>query len=167
MCRRRLALLLALSLISGYAPLCPKAGAQAQSTDKAKSQDQTVTKPNAQAGQKQQPAPSEKQIEKVMHDVFNVGVGQRMTVFLRNGDTLHGTLAQIREETFEVSEVDMRQTLTVRYDEVKKVRSGYGGVNLFTGKTTNAPPRGVRIALFSGLAFLLALPIIMIATSKN
>jgi hypothetical protein len=159
-------LLLALSLILSYAPLCPKAGAQAQSTDQARSQDQTVTKPNAQAGQKQ-PAPSEKQIEKVMHDVFNVGVGQRMTVFLRNGDTLHGTLAQIREETFEVSEVDMRQTLTVRYDEVKKIRGGYGGVNLFTGKTTNAPPRGVRIALFSGLAFLLALPIIMIATSKN
>lgn len=167
MCRRRLALLLALSLILSYAPLCPKAGAQAQSTDKAKSQDQTVTKPHAQAGQKQQPAPSEKQTEKVMHDVFNVGVGQRMTVFLRNGDTLHGTLAQIREETFEVSEVDMRQTLTVRYDEVKKIRSGYGGVNLFTGKTTNAPPRGVRIALFSALATLLAIPIIMVVTAKN
>ena len=167
MCRRCSALVLALSLIACYSPLRLNARAQAQSTDKAKSQDQTVTKPNAQAGQKQQPAPSEKQIEKVMHDVFNVGVGQRMTVFLRNGDTLHGTLAQIREETFEVSEVDMRQTLTVRYDEVKKIRGGYGGVNLFTGKTTNAPPRGVRIALFSGLAFLLALPIIMIATSKN
>ena len=167
MCRRRLALLLALSLTLGYAPLYAKAGAQAQPPDKPKSQDQTGTKQSAQAGQKRQPAPSEKQIEKVMHDVFNVGVGQRITVYLKNGDTLHGTLAQIREETFEVSEVDMRQTLTVRYDEVKKVRAGYGGVNLFTGRRTNPPPRGVRVALFSGLAFVLALPLILVATSKN
>ena len=166
MCRRCSALVLALSLIACYSPLRLNARAQAQSTDQAETQGQTGTKQNAQAGQKQ-PAPSEKQIEKVMHDVFNVGVGQRITVYLRNGDTLHGTLAQIREETFEVSEVDLHQTLTVRYDEVKKVRGGWGGINLFTGKRTNPPPRGVRIALFSGLAFMLALPIILIAASKN
>ena len=166
MCRRCSALVLALALIACYSPLRLNARAQAQSTDQAETQGQTGTKQNAQAGQKQ-PAPSEKQIEKVMHDVFNVGVGQRITVFLRDGHTLHGTVAQIKEESFEVSEVDQRLTLTVRYDEVKKIRGGYGGVNLFTGKTTNAPPRGVRIALFSGLAFMLALPIILIAASKN
>ena len=165
--RRCLALPLALALFLGCAPLVPDARAQAPSTDGAQAQGQEGTKPNAQAGRKQQPAPSEKQIEKVMHNVFNVGVGQRMTVFLKNGDTLHGTLAEIREDDFRLTEVDMRQTLAVRYDEVKKVRNGFGGANLFTGKTTNAPPRGVRIALFSALATLLAIPIIMVVTAKN
>lgn len=166
MCHRGLALLLALSLILGYAPLHTDARAQVKSTDKAKTQEQTGTKPEAQAGQTQQPAPTEKQVEKIMRTVFNVGVGQRMTVFLKNGDTLHGTLAQIEEDSFQVSEVDMRQTLTVRYDDVKKVRSGYGGINLFTGKRTS-PRRGVRIALLSTLAATLALPIIIVAASKN
>ena len=166
MCRRCIASLLALSLILCCAPLYPEARAQTRPADKAKTQDQTGTKPNAQPGRKRQPAPPEKQIEKVMHDVFNVGVGQGMTVFLRNGDTLHGTLAEIREDDFNLTEVDRRQTFTVRYDEVKEIRKGFGGINLFTGQRTN-PSRARSIARFSVLAFVLALPIIIVAVSKD
>jgi hypothetical protein len=166
MCRRCLASLLALSLLLCCAPLHSKAGAQTQSPGNMKAQDQTATKPNAQAGQKQQPSPTEKQTQKVMHDVFNVGVGQGMTVFLRSGDTLHGTLADIRADDFQIAEVDRRQTFAVRYDEVKKVRKGFGGVNLFTGKRTN-PSRARSIALFSALAATLLIPIIIVATAKN
>ena len=167
MCRRCLASLHALSLLLCCAPLRTEARAQAQSADKAKTQDQTGTKPNAQPGRKRQPAPPEKQIEKVMHDVFNVGVGQGMTVFLRNGDTLHGTLADIRQDDFQIAEVDRRQNFTVRYDEVKKVRKGFGGINLFTGKRTH-PSRGTRLAVFSAvLAGVILLPIIVVASSKN
>jgi len=166
MCHRCFALLLALFLVLGHAPFCADARAQAQSTDKAKTQDQAGTKQNAPAGQTKPPAPSEKQIEKVMHAVFNVGVGQGMTVFLRNGDTLHGTLAEIREDDFNLTEVDRRQTFTVRYDEVKEIRKGFGGINLFTGQRTN-PSRARSIARFSVLAFVLALPIIIVAVSKD
>jgi hypothetical protein len=164
--RRCLASMLALSLALCCAPLCPKAGAQTGSPGDTKTQDQTGAKPNVQPGQKK-PAPSEKEIEKIMHAVFNVGVGQRITVYLRDGQTLHGTVAEIREDDFKLAEVDVRQSFTIRYDSVKKIRSGYGGVNIFTGRTTNAPPRGVRIALFSALATLLAIPIIAVITAKN
>jgi hypothetical protein len=166
MCRRCLASLLALALILCCAPLYSVACAQAKSSGDTKAQDQTATKPNAPTGQSQQPSPAEKQVEKVMHDVFNVGVGRGMTVFLRNGDTLHGTLADIREDDFQIAEVDRRQTFTVRYDEVKKVRRGFGGVNLFTGQRVN-PSRARTIARVSVLAFVLALPIILVASSKN
>ena len=171
MCRRCLASLLALALILCCAPLHPKACAQPQSTGNTKAQDQkaqdqSAAKPNAQAGKKQQPTPSEKQIEKVMHAVFNVGVGRGLTVFLRNGDTLHGTLADIRADDFQIAEVDRRQTFTVRYDEVKEVRRGFGGVNLFTGQRVN-PSRARTIARYSVLGFVLALPIILVAASKN
>ena len=166
MCRKCSASLLALSLILCCAPLYSKAFAQDKSSDKAKTQDQTGAKTNAQAGQKQQPAPSEKQTEKVMHDVFNVGVGQGMTVFLRNSDTLHGTLTEIREDDFKIVEVDRRQAFTVRYDEVKKVRRGFGGINLFTGQRTH-PSRARTVVRFSVLAFVMALPIILAASSKN
>jgi len=165
MCRRCLASLLALALILCCAPLHSKACAQPQSTGNTKAQDQSA-KPNAQAGKKQQPTPSEKQTGKVMHAVFNVGVGRGLTVFLRNGDTLHGTLADIRADDFQIAEVDRRQTFTVRYDEVKEVRRGFGGVNLFTGQRVN-PSRARTIARYSVLGFVLALPIILVAASKN
>jgi hypothetical protein len=166
MCRRCLASLLALALILCCAPLHSKACAQPQSTGNTKAQEQSAAKPNAQAGKKQQPTPSKKQVEKVMHAVFNVGVGRGLTVFLRNGDTLHGTLADIREDDFQIAEVDRRQTFTVRYDEVKEIRRGFGGVNLFTGQRVN-PSRARTIARYSVLAFVLALPIILAASSKN
>jgi sRNA-binding regulator protein Hfq len=165
MYRRCSGLSLALSLVLSCAPLCSDVRAQqAQSTDNAKTQVQTGTKQNAQAGQK--PTPTDKQVEKVKRTVSKVGVAQKITIFLKNGDTLHGTVAQIGEDSFQISEVDMRQTLAVQYVEVKKVRSGYGGINLFTGKRAS-PPRGTRIALFSALAVVLALPIIVLATSKD
>lgn len=173
MCRRCLALLLALFLWPGCAPRGSDARAQERPTDDAKTQEQTAAKQqqtaaktNAQPG-RQQPSPSEKQVEKVMHAVFNVGVGQQLTVFLKNGDTLHGTLAEIREDDFQIAEVDRRQTLTVRYDEVKKIRKGFGGINLFTGHRTH-PSRGSRIAVFAGLsAAIFLLPIIIVASGKN
>lgn len=167
MYQRCFALLLALSLILGYAPLHLDARAQANSSDKSKTQDQTGTKQNAPAGQKQQPAPTEKQVEKIMHAVFKVGVGQRMTVFLKSGDTLHGTLAEVREDDFQLAEVDRRQNLAVRYDEVKKVREGFGGINLFTGQRTSHS-RGTRIAVtVAAFAGVLLLPIILVAASKD
>ena len=166
MCRRCLASLLALALILCCAPLHLKACAQPQSTGNTKAQEQSAAKPNAQAGTKQPPTPSEKQIEKVMHAVFNVGVGRGLTVFLRNGDTLHGTLADIREDDFQIAEVDRQQTFTIRYDEVKEIRRGFGGVNLFTGQRVN-PSRARTIVRYSVLGFVLALPIILVAASKN
>lgn len=166
MCRRCLASLLALALILCCAPLQSKTCAQPQSTGNTKAQEQSAAQPNAQAGKKQQPTPSEKQIEKVMHAVFNVGVGRGLTVFLKNGDTLHGTLADIREDDFQIAEIDRRQTFTVRYDEVKEIRRGFGGVNLFTGQRVN-PSRARTIARYSALAFVLALPLILVATMKD
>lgn len=164
MCRRYFALLLALSIILSFAPLRTDVRAQAQSTDKAEAKDQAGSKPNAPAAQK--PSTADKQVEKVRRTVRKVGVAQRITIFLKNGDTLHGTVAQIGEDDFQISEVDRQQTFTVRYDAVKKAREGFGGINLFTGQRTS-PPRGERIALFSALIGALALPIILVVTAKN
>jgi hypothetical protein len=166
MYRRCSGLSLALSLVLSCAPLCSDARAQqAQSTDSAKTQVQTGTKQNAQAGQK--PTPTDKQVEKVKRTVSKVGVAQKITIFLKNGDTLHGTVAQIGEDSFQISEVDMRQTMTVSFNEVKKAREGFGGINLFTGKRTSHS-RGTRIAVAAAaFAGVLLLPIILVASSKD
>lgn len=162
MYRRFLTSLLALSLLLSYAPLRADARAQAQTSVDAKTQGQAGAKQSAQAAR--QPAPADKQVEKVKRAVGKIGVGQRITVFLKSGDTLHGTVAQVGEDDFQLAEVDRRQTIAVRYDEVKKAREGFGGINLFTGQRTSHS-RGSRIA-FTAVAFaVVLLPVILVAAS--
>ena len=65
-------------------------------------------------------------------------------------------MAEIGTDTFEIIEVDLKQRMTIRYDELKKVRANYGGRG-FGGKRPN-PRTGliVGIALVGGLIALLA-----------
>jgi hypothetical protein len=110
---------------------------------------------------------SAKRIEKLRRVVNRVGVGRRITIFLENGDDLHGTVSRIGEEDFEVAEVDQRRIITVPYAHVKKVRSGYRPhPDIFTGER-NAPPIGMRIAAFAGLIFAVALPLIILGSAKE
>ena len=112
-------------------------------------------------------AQADPRAEKIKHDVTKIGVAQKITVFLKNGDALHGAVTRIDAASFEIAEVDLRRTETVAYADVKKIRGGYGGINLFTGQRAH-PPRGVRIAATVGAFFLaVGLPIILLATAKD
>jgi len=56
-------------------------------------------------------------------------MGHKITVDLRQGEDLHGSISNVGEESFEIVEVDQRQRVTVRYGEVRKVRGVYGEPN--------------------------------------
>ena len=109
-----------------------------------------------------------KRVEKLKRVVNKVGVGHRITVFHKNGgDDLHGTVARIGEEDFDVAEVDLKQLITVRYESAEKVREGYGGINLFTGKRVS-PRKGTDVALLGAVLFVaIGLPLILISSSKD
>lgn len=96
-----------------------------------------TTPPAAQAPAPPPQAPDPKRAEEIKRRVERMAVGARITVVLEHGDDLHGALARVDATTFEVDEVDRLVRVTVRYDEVKKVRKGYGEKNLFTGKRPN------------------------------
>jgi hypothetical protein len=98
--------------------------------------------------------------------VRKIGIGSKITVFLNNGDELHGAVSQIDAESFQVAEIDLHQVFTLQYKYVKKVRSGYGGINLLTGKRTS-PPRGVKIGVLVGSLAALALPIVLLMVALN
>jgi hypothetical protein len=74
-------------------------------------------------------------------------------VFLKNGDDLHGAVTMIDEHSFQVAEVDLHQVMTIAYRDVSKVRSGYGRINLFTGRRTSYPlwVQPVAVAAVLGL----------------
>ena len=108
-----------------------------------------------------------KRIEKLKRVVNKVGVGHRITVFLKNGEDLHGTVSRVGAEDFDVAEVDLQKLITVRYEFVEKVREGYGGINLFTGKR-KSPRKGTEIGIFAGVMFMvIALPLIAISGMKE
>jgi hypothetical protein len=100
--------------------------------------------------------------------VSRIGISQTITVIIADADDLHGTIINIGGESFDLAEVDQRRLVTVRYEEVKKVRSGYAPrPNPLTGQR-NSPPKGVRIAnVVAFFAVVLALPAIVLAASKE
>jgi len=107
--------------------------------------------------------------EKIKRAVEEIGMSQKITVILKSGnDDLHGAVTRIGKDEFEVAEVDFQRVVTVQYTSVKKIRSGYGRTNLFTGKRTSSPPRALRIAITVGALFLvIGMPLIIVATTKD
>ncbi|MFY9607767.1 MAG: hypothetical protein WAU45_04025 [Blastocatellia bacterium] len=112
-------------------------------------------------------SPADPAVGKVRRDVEGTGMAQKITVFLKNGDALHGAVTKIDRDEFAIAEVDFQRIFTIQYKDVKKIRSGYGGINLLTGKRAS-PPKGARIAVIAGLLFLiLGVPVIALATAKD
>ena len=163
---KQLSLLLALSLL--LTQTRTPALAQSQPTP-APTPEAPAAAQNAQPAaptQGQSSAPLDKRAEKVRQRVQKIGLSQTVTVIMPREADLHGTIVNIGGQSFELAEVDLRQTITVRYVDVKKVRSGYTPPRLFTGDR-NSSPKGVRIAAFAGLIASLALPLILIASAKD
>ncbi|HYV06420.1 MAG TPA: hypothetical protein VFB82_17620 [Blastocatellia bacterium] len=106
-------------------------------------------------------------VEKVRRSVEKTGMAQKITVFLKNGDALHGAVTKIDRDEFAIAEVDFQRIFTIQYKDVKKTRSGYGEINLLTGKRVSQP-KGVRIGVMAGLLFLIiGLPAIVLANTKD
>ncbi|HSB10235.1 MAG TPA: hypothetical protein VLM38_12180 [Blastocatellia bacterium] len=72
--------------------------------------------------------------EKIRQRVEAFGVGHRVTIVLRNGNEYYGALGEPGADSFELSEIDLNQKITIAYSEVKTVRSGFGNPNQFNGK---------------------------------
>lgn len=112
-------------------------------------------------------SPSDAAAEKVRRSVEKTGMAQKITVFLKNGDALHGAVTKIERDEFAIAEVDFQRIFTIQYKDVKKTRSGYGEINLLTGKRVS-PPKAARIAVHVGLLFLIiGLPAIVLSTTKD
>ena len=79
-------------------------------------------------GQQPQPTPqgTAAQTDKIAAKILKIGIRADVTVKLYNGKTYHGFINRIDDEQFEMSEVDFKTSVVVRYDQVKKVERGYG-----------------------------------------
>ena len=74
---------------------------------------------------KPQTATSNPNADKIRKKLRKVGTGGRITVELTNTHGYHGTIKWIDEDSFQIDEVDLNQVVSVNYNDVKRVDSGY------------------------------------------
>lgn len=165
------AIVIAVSLLMLDARLvvCQESTAAQQSTAQSSSGQQSQQSSSTGAPQKtnvQMTVQLDDKARKIKRMVEKVGIAGKATLFLKNGDDLHGNIVSIDEESFQITEVDLKQVITLHYKNVKKVRKGYGNLNLLTGKRTS-PPQGVNIAIAAGVLFMvIGLPIIALRGTR-
>lgn len=95
---------------------------------KAASNEKQQTTNQRSAGSKRSEA------DKIKQKVEQLGIGNRVTVVLLNGNEYYGAITEAAGESFELSEIDLNQKITITYSEVKKVRSGFGNSNPYNGR---------------------------------
>ncbi len=102
--------------------------------------------------------------EKLKQQVEKIGIGRKITVIRLDGREFYGSVGSIEADGFQVDEVDLKQAVSFKYNELKKVRKGYGGKNYAVGKRVK-PGRGLLIgaAIFGTLFVILGI----IVSDKN
>ena len=87
----------------------------------------------------------------------------KMTVKMRDGRELHGSLESSAPESFALNEVDQRMTLTIRYDEVASIARNYGREG-FLGRRVS--PKKNLIAGVIIIGVLLMIVFVAVANDK-
>jgi membrane-bound lytic murein transglycosylase B len=100
----------------------------------------------------QQPSKEDQQAERIKTKVQDLGVSTKITVILKTGRELYGSVAAIGDDSFQTLEVDQKSLMTIAYKDVKKIRFDYGNPNPFNGKRWN--PKWGRIAGVAVFVFL-------------
>ncbi len=102
--------------------------------------------------------------DKLKQQVEKTGIGKKITVIRLDGREFYGSVNSIEADGFQINEVDLKQTVSFKYNELKKVRKGYGGKNYAVGKRVK-PGRGLLIgaAIFGTLFVILGI----IVSDKN
>ncbi|MBV9613742.1 MAG: hypothetical protein JO091_14810 [Acidobacteriaceae bacterium] len=114
-------------------------------------------------GQNAPPTTLSAAAQRIKSQVSEISVGGKLTVFKADGSEYHGHLQAIEPEIFVISEVDLKQRVTIRYDEVERIRKNYGGKGV-GGKRVD-PRRNLLVATLL-LATLFTTIIVLVATNK-
>ena len=102
---------------------------------------------------------------KVRNDIDKIGLQGNITVYMPTGQEYYGSVSRIGASDFSVDEVDQRREVTLRYGEVKNVRSGYGNGRAINGKRIHPRKRlWVMVAVVGGL---LTVVFVAVASDKS
>jgi hypothetical protein len=108
-----------------------------------------------------QPSPA----EKIRQQVGKIGNLNNVTISMRDGHEYYGLITQVGQAEFSVNEVDLNREITLRYQDVKKVREGYGTTRNIYGRRIH--PRTKLIVTMAVVGSLLALVFVAVAGDKS
>ncbi len=106
------------------------------------------------------------QAAKIQQQIRKIGLQGNITVYMPDGQEYYGSIGRIGTDDFAVHEVDLKREVTLRYVEVKKVRSGYGTF----GRTLNGKrvhPRTRLWVMLSVVGGLVTLVFVAVASDKS
>jgi hypothetical protein len=109
--------------------------------------------------QQPQPTPqrSTAQTDKIAAKILKIGIRADVTVKLHNGKTYHGFINRIDDEQFEMSEVDLKTNVDVRYDQVKTVERGYAEKGPLGNRVGRRRGMIIAVAAAAGLGVLMVI----------
>jgi len=107
---------------------------------------------------------SSSQVQKVKDQVQKIGIAKKASVIMLTGKEYYGAISMIESDSFEITEVDLKQRMAFDYKDVNKVRKGYGGWNSIAGKRVN--PRTSMIAGIAVVGGLVGLAIFGASQTK-
>ena len=91
-------------------------------------------------------------------------IGGKITLNMSIGTQYCGNLHSVEGETFSLREVDLKTVVTVRYEDVERVRKDYGRPG-FSGRRVH--PRTNHIAMIAILGGLLAVVFAVVLSDKS
>ena len=112
----------------------------------------------------QTPMPLSPRAQKIQTKIEELASGASLTVILREGTEYHGALLSADQAGFILNEIDQKQQIVVHYEDVKKLRNGYSGMNHATGR--HVDPVRSKVIVIAIAVGVLAILIAALAADK-
>ena len=100
------------------------------------------------SGAAQQPLPAK--AERVRRQVETLQPQDRISVIPVQGEEEYGSFVSHTETEFTFHDVDRKSDVALRYDEVKKVKPGYGGYNSLRHRHVDRERQRLFIGIMAG-----------------
>jgi len=100
--------------------------------------------------------------QKIRQKVRALSAGAEVTLLMKRRPEYHGDLISAGDLNLLLYEVDEKRKIEVSYEDIKKVRRGYGGYNTISGHHVDLVRR--RIAVIALGAVLVAIGVAVAAT---
>jgi hypothetical protein len=102
------------------------------------------------------PVSLSKRAEKVKTAIGKLHPGDKLSVIPANGAEEYGALLSSTDSAFTFHDVDTDADVAFRFEDVRKVRDGYGGYNNFAHKHVDRTRSRIAVAcVLGGLAVVL------------
>lgn len=100
----------------------------------------------------------------VKNQIVQIGERGDITIVGKNKREFYGSVREIKDESVSIDEIDQNAIVEIKYQDIKKIRKGYGSSKNRFG---NRIPTHRNIIAIAALTGLILLPIILLANAKD